>query len=84
MIECLQEIELEGADVSQPEEPAAERGSRHGGGQPPKAASRRKNRPQRSPKRPRLKSKDENRRAKKPEKPAGNFGVKDNENPFGN
>ena len=86
MIECLRETDSKEPLYHNPKEPAAEKKTRHG--RCPAAEEQR----------PRPKNRDRNEAGKgrgrkartrtaarrKPEKPAGNFGVKDNDNPFGN
>jgi outer membrane protein assembly factor BamB len=85
-IECLRETDAKEPLYHNPKEPEAEKKTDTATAQSPKttppaetespAASK--------PEKGAAEKKDESEPAKKPEQPAGNFGVKDSDNPFGN
>jgi hypothetical protein len=83
MVECLRETDSKEPLYHVPKEPEKEKKTDTATAQPPKVAQ-----PAEKPATKQEKGvadkKDEKQPEKKPDQPAGNFGVKDNDNPFGN
>jgi outer membrane protein assembly factor BamB len=83
MIECLRETDSKEPLYHNPKESETEKKPDTATAQPAKVAQPAE-KPAATKKEKPAEKQDENPPAKKPDQPAGNFGVKDNDNPFGN
>jgi outer membrane protein assembly factor BamB len=84
MIECLRETDSKAPLYHNPKESEKEKKTDTATVQPPKVAQPAEKPAARKLEKGAADKKDENQPAKKPAQPAGDFGVKDSDNPFGN